>query len=102
MRRVMVRYAVKPELVADNERHVREVFAALERDRPPGVRYATFKLGDGVSFVHVASIETSDGANPLLAIDAFKRFTATVRERCAEPPVTSELEEIGSYRLLGG
>lgn len=102
MKRIMVRYQVKPELVDENVRHVEAVFAALDRERPAGLRYATFKLGDGVTFVHLASIETADDANPLLALEAFQQFASSVRARCVEPPVTSQLDEIGTYRLLGG
>jgi hypothetical protein len=100
MKRVMVRYTVKPECADDNARRIREVFAQLEREQPAGIRYASFRLGDGVSFVHVASIETADGANPLTALAAFKEFAGTIKDRCVEPPVTVELEEIGSYRIL--
>jgi len=96
----MVRYQVKPDQVDDNVRRIQAVFAQLDRDKPAGVRYASFRLPDGVSFVHIASIETSDGSNPLTALDAFKQFAGTINERAVEPPVTSELEAIGSYRLL--
>jgi len=54
MKRVLVRYRVKPELVEENERLVRDVYAELASADPDGLRYATFKLDDGVSFVHVA------------------------------------------------
>ena len=101
MKRVMVRYRVKADRAADNERHVQAVFAELERDKPAGIRYATFKLDDGVSFVHVASVETPDGTNPLLAQPAFKEFSAQIKDRCEEPPTTVTLHEVGSYRLLG-
>ena len=103
MRRVMVRYTIKPEHVADNERYVRAVFAELARDRPAGLHYATFKLADGASFMHVASIDTTataDGKNPLLALAAFRELTSTIGARCVEPPVTTELETIGAYRLF--
>ncbi len=96
MRRVLVRYRVKPELVEENERLVRDVYAELVRTEPDGLRYATFKLDDGVTFVHLAA-HADD--NPLTRSEAFKRFVANVRERCDEPPVTSVLEEIGSYRF---
>lgn len=102
MKRVMVRYQVKPALVADNERYLREVFAQLAREAPPGVRYATFKLPDGIGFVHLASIETADGANPLLALSAFQAFVQGLRDRCDVPPVTFELEEVGAYRMFAG
>jgi hypothetical protein len=100
MRQVIVRYKVKPELAQENERLVRAVYDELEHSAPAGLRYATFKEDDGVSFVHLASIETDDGHNPLQDIAAFKRFQANFRERQQEPSVTSEVREIGSYRLF--
>ena len=101
MRRVMVRYRVKPEQAEENEELVRAVYDELERTRPAGLRYATFQLDDGVSFVHLASTETGDGHNPLSEVRAFKRFQEGIRDRCDEPPVATELREIGSYRLFG-
>ena len=100
MKRLLVRYEVAPDKVADNEREIEAVFAQLARDRPEGLRYASFRLPDGVSFLHLASIETPDGSNPLLAIDAFARFTRALRERCVAPPVVVDLTEIGAYRML--
>ncbi len=94
---VMVRYRVKREHVADNERAVREVFAALERERPEGLRYASYKLDDGVTFVHVARVDGERGPNPLLALAAFTEFTRALRDRCDEPPTTLTLSPIGSY-----
>ena len=58
MRRVMVRYMVRPDQAEANAALVREVYDELDRTRPDGLRYATFRLDDGVSFVHVASVET--------------------------------------------
>ena len=101
MRRVMVRYRVKPDRAAENEELVRAVYEELHRTKPAGLRYATFRLEDGVSFVHVASTETEDGHNPLSDVAAFARFQEGVRERCDEAPVAAELREIGSYRLFG-
>ena len=94
MRRVMVRYKVKPEQVARNEELVRAVYEELHRLEPDGLRYATFKLPDGVTFIHLAD---TDGGNPLTELPAFKAFQAGVRERCDEPPVVSELSEVGSF-----
>jgi hypothetical protein len=96
MTRVMVRYKVKPEQVARNEELVRAVYAELARTEPDGLRYATVRLADGVTFVHVA---VEDGPSPLPDVEAFKAFTKDIAERCDEPPVVSELREVGSYRL---
>jgi len=97
MKRVMVRYTVKPDQVAENERFIERVFRELERAKPAGLRYASFKLDDGVSFVHFASHDTPDGSNPLGQLAAFREFSATVKERCVSPPIVAQLSEVGSY-----
>ena len=102
MRHVMVRYKVKPDRAAENEQLVRAVYEELGRTEPEGLRYATFKLGDGVSFVHVASIDTEDGRSPLSQVSAFRRFQENIGDRCDEAPVATELRQIGSFRLFDG
>jgi hypothetical protein len=96
MRRVMVRYKVKHEQVARNEELVRAVYEELHRVGPSGLRYATFKLPDGLTFIHLADTDGGAG-NPLTGLAAFTAFQTGVRERCDEPPVVSELSEVGSY-----
>ena len=101
MKRMMVRYKVKADRVAENERYIASVFEQLNREKPLGLRYVSFKLDDGVSFMHIVSLEAADGSNPLRELSAFQAFTAQVQDRCAEPPVTVELQEVGAYRLFG-
>jgi hypothetical protein len=100
MKQVMVRYKVKPDRVAENEQLVRAVYDELHRTEPAGLRYATFRLADGVSFLHLSTTETEDGRNPLTEVEAFARFQEAIRERCDEPPVVTELHAIGSYRVF--
>jgi hypothetical protein len=100
MKRVMVQYTVKPDRAAENEELVRLVYDELHETRPEGLRYATFKLDDGVSFLHLAEHD-DDGPNQLTPLTSFKRFQEGIRERCAEPPVVSEVSTIGAYRLFG-
>ena len=101
MRQVMVRYRVKPDRVAENEELVRAVYEELRRTEPAGLRYATFKLDDGVSFVHLASVESEDGDSPLSKVKAFQEFQKDIDARTDESPVVAGLETIGSYRLVG-
>jgi hypothetical protein len=98
MRQVMVRYTVKPDRVEENEALVRAVYEELEASGPDSLRYVTFKLEDGVSFVHIA--ETEEGAHPLGEVKAFKEFLAGIGDRAEEPPVTAKLTKVGSYRLF--
>jgi hypothetical protein len=94
----MVRYTLKPGLAETNEELIRAVYRELHERRPDGLRYATFRLEDGLSFVHIAELDGEH--NPLSELPAFQAFVAGVRERCEQPPVTSGLSEIGSYRLF--
>jgi hypothetical protein len=100
MKRVMVRYKVKSDKAEENANYIRKVFEELNNNNPDGLRYASFRLDDGVSFVHIASIETGDGSNPLSESPAFKAFQEGIKDRCEEPPVAVDLHEVGSYRLL--
>lgn len=97
MRRVMVRYRVKADRVAEHEGYVRAVFEELARTAPAGIRYGAYRQADGVSFVHIAFVAAEK--NPLDAVAAFKSFLAGIKDRCDEPPVTVELTELGSYAL---
>jgi hypothetical protein len=94
---VMVHYTVKPEQAAQNEELVRAVYEELHQTAPSGIRYATFVLEDGVSFVHVASNEAEDGRNPLMEVAAFRTFQEGIGERCEAQPVRRDLREVGSY-----
>jgi hypothetical protein len=95
MKRVMVRYRVHEGRVAENEALIKAVFAELARVRPMHLRYHVYR--DGPSFVHVATVERVDGPHPLTSLPAFQEFVARIGERCEEPPVTSEIVEVGGY-----
>jgi hypothetical protein len=101
MKQHMIRYTVKPDRVAENERLSRAVYEALQRERPAGLHYATFKLADGLGFVHVVSYDEGVSNQVLTSLPAFKAFSENVKERCSEPPVRSDLTEIGSYGFFG-
>ena len=100
MKRVLVRYKVKADRAEENITFIKNVFAELQDKSPQGLRYASFHLEDGVSFVHLASIETADSKNPLSEIRAFKEFQENIKERCEEPPVATEIHEIGAYGIF--
>jgi hypothetical protein len=94
----MVRYKVRPERVDENVALVEAVYAQLNRERPEGLHYATFRLPDGVSFMHVV-VDSDQPGGILNQLDAFKAFTADIERRCDEPPVATEITLVGSYEL---
>jgi hypothetical protein len=100
MKRVMVRYKVKADRAEENIQLIKSVFEELKTKQPTGLRYASFAMPDGLSFVHIASIETVDGKNPLSTTNAFTLFTKDIKDRCEEPPVAVDISEIGSYQLF--
>jgi hypothetical protein len=98
MKRVVVRYKVRADRVEENEALIRRVFDQLAETAPPGVRYCSLKLADGASFMHI--LETGAGDNLLTSTSAFKAFVEGIRDRCVDPPVSTEFTAIGAYRLF--
>lgn len=96
MRTVLVRYKTLEAEAETNARLVRAVFEELAQKSPLGLRYTTFRLADGVTFVHLATLEVA-GQNPLNTLPAFQAFQENIKARCVEPPVVSELSVVGSY-----
>ncbi len=94
----VIRYRVKPELADENERLIRDVFAELAVEKPDGLRYATFRLADGVSFLHVAEIEGE--VNPLFESAAFDAFQSHIGDRVVEGPESADATLVSSYRFL--
>ena len=78
---------------------MRAVYDELKALDPNGFHYATFKLDDGVSFMHLSF---SEGERPPLPdLQAFRRFQEDIAERCDEPPVVTQLGEVGSFPSEG-
>jgi hypothetical protein len=99
MKRTLIRYKTNPDKTQENQRLIENVFRELHAKSPEGVQYLALKLGDG-TFVHFVAVETEDGANPIPELPAFRLFQSGVRERCIEPPQSSEVTIVGNYRML--
>ena len=95
---MLIRSRVKPDSAAEVEAAAEQMFAAIERAQPAGVRYASTKIDDGETFVALLAVEGAD--NPLTAIPEFLEFQAKVKDWIVEPPVPERLTVVGSYRLF--
>lgn len=100
METTIVRYKVKAGRAEENRDYIKAIFGQLDESKPEGLRYVSFNLEDGLSFVHIAVVETSDGTNPLPDTPAFQDFVSGIKDRCDEPPVASKANIVGSYRLF--
>jgi hypothetical protein len=94
----LIRYRTKPDQADANAKLVEAVYAELHRTRPDGVSYATFRLNDQVTFLHVVQVRQEP--NPLLAVQAFAEFQAGIADRLDQGPVQDELTEVGTYRFF--
>ena len=97
MKTTVVRYKVQADKADENRAFIGKVFEELAETRPAGLKYASFNLEGGQTFVHVAIVETEDGSNPLPETDSFKAFVADLRDRCEEPPVAAPADIVGMY-----
>lgn len=95
METTIIRYETRPGTSDENQRLVEQVFRELAGKAPDGVRYAVFRLADGVTFLHVVS--TEDGAEPLTALGAFTEFQRGARDRMTGAPERSGATLVGSY-----
>jgi len=96
---LMVRSKVKAAHVTEVEAAVKRVFAALQQEQPNGIRYASCRLSDGVTYVAV--LERDDGVdNPLPALPEFRAFQENLKNWMAEPPISEQVTVIGSYRFF--
>ena len=95
----MVRYKVQAGRGDENAELVRAVYTELAEKRPAGLRYATFRMPDGISFMHLV-IETDQPGSILGQIEAFRAFSADIESRCDEPPVATEVSLVGQYGVI--
>jgi hypothetical protein len=96
----VIRYTTKPECAEENARLVGDVYAELAEQQPEGLQYATLRLDDGVSFVHIAVLDSE--VNPLSTSPAFSAFQADLGGRLAAGPEPLDATVVGNYRLLAG
>jgi hypothetical protein len=96
----VIRYRTKPESADENQALVEKVYEELSHRDPGGIRYATLRLEDGVTFIHICMTDSEDVPNPLSTSEAFSEFQRDLAMRCAEQPIAMTATVVGSYRLL--
>ncbi len=86
----VIRYRIKPEHVAENERLIEDVFREMSAKRPGGTRYLVLSLPDG-TFIHVAEGE-------IAALDSHREFRLGIDSRCLGTPKTVDAKVMEEYR----
>ena len=96
MERIMIRYTVKPDSLAEHLELLGDVYAELEATQPDGFRYVTFRLDDERSFMDLALGAGLPG--PLGQLESFRRYRTGLEQRCEER-VATEIHEVNSFRF---
>jgi hypothetical protein len=97
---MLLHQKVKDGSVEQAEAAVRDLFAALDRVHPEGIRYASTRVAGSSTFVIL--VELADGSeDPRSAIPEYARFLEQLKGWVDGPPVIEQLEVVGSYNLFG-
>ena len=97
---MMVRQKVKDGSVDEAEAAVRDLFTAIDRVRPEGLRYASTRVADSSTFVIL--VELVDGIeDQRTAMPEYERFQDQLKHWLDGPPVIEHLDVVGSYELFG-
>ena len=100
MHQRIIRYRVKPGQADANAELARAVYAELHQPNPDGLSYATFRLDDQLTFVHVVrSCRPPTRCWPSGPSASSRPASPTA---CDQPPVAEDLTEVGSYRFFTG
>jgi hypothetical protein len=94
--RVVIQYRLREDKKDLDRRLVAAVHEELDRVRPDWLlRWDVYRLEDDVTTVSVVDV---DDPSQLRRLVEFTAYTETLDARCEEPPTTSLVEQLGSYR----
>ena len=74
MKIVRVQYTTRSEYAATNSENIRQVVAELKTINHPGIKYSTYILPDGKTFMHLDHFENEDAHLVLQSLSSFKKF----------------------------
>src|SRR5262245_15211194 len=102
MPNVVVQYRTKPDRAEENQRLIEKVFAELDEMQATGFGYASFRLEDGVSFVHIVVEKDGESSVSLADVPAFQEFQRGIADRCEVQPVAKGATVVGAHRIFTG
>jgi len=91
----VIRYQTKIESADENAQLIAAFFAELAEGKVTGIRYEALRLDDGVTFVHIATLDGEN--NPLMSSPAFAAFQSGLGGRLEEGPYPATATVVGSH-----
>lgn len=97
MKSVRVQYTVKKEYVEQNQKNIRQVMSDLKALNNPGIKYSSFLLEDGQTFMHFAMYPDDATSQIVNDLPAFVKFRTELKASQPEvPPKSDKLELVAS------
>ncbi len=97
MKAVKVQYTVKESYVETNKQNIQAVMAELKRINNPGIKYSSFLLDDGKTFVHFGMYADEEALSVVSSLDVFQKFRQELKGSQPEsPPKADDLTLVGS------
>ena len=97
MEAIKMQYTVRPEFVEQNKANIRRVIDALRRKPIDGIRYASFTLDDGETFVHFNFFESLEVQARFQALKEFRAFRKALRaSKPVAPPRAERMDLVAS------
>jgi quinol monooxygenase YgiN len=75
MKIVRVQYTTTAEYASRNKDNIRQVVNELKKLNHPGIKYSTYIMPDGKTFMHFDQFENEEAHNVLTQLESFKKFS---------------------------
>ncbi len=86
MKAVKVQYTVKEAYVETNKQNIQAVMAELKRINNPGIKYSSFVLDDGKTFVHFGMYADEEAMSVVGNLEVFQKFRQELKGSQPESP----------------
>ncbi len=101
MKIVRVQYTTRPEYAATNQANILGVVKELQTLNHPGIKYSTYLLPDGKTFMHFDQFDSEAAHEVLQELESFKKFATELWASNLEvEPELQLLQLVGSTEKL--
>jgi quinol monooxygenase YgiN len=102
MKSVKVQYTVKAEYADTNKKNVAKVMADLRELAHPGIKYSTFVMEDGITFIHFGMYADQEALDVVNNLPSFQSFREQLKASGPEaPPKGDDLTLVdSSYEIF--
>ena len=98
-----IQYTVTSDFAETNKKNIAKVMEDLRAINSPGIRYSSYVLEDGKTFMHYVVLQDEAAGKILNDLESFQRFQLAIKNSNPEvPPKLDNLTLVGSsYELMG-